>query len=73
MARVTPVASSGMAVRSDPTIEMSAIIRWRVDAIVTSLTASANSPPRITMPSMPVEKSPDTGLTPEWRPCTSEM
>ena len=47
---------------------MSSSSRWIVDAMVASRTGSASSPPWTIRPSTPTEKSPDTGLTPEWSP-----
>ena len=41
-----------------------------VEPTVNSRSGSANSPFRIRSPSAPVEKSPLTGFTPEWRPVT---
>ena len=36
-----------------------------------SRTGSASAPSRIARPEAPTEKTPVTGLTPEWRPATS--
>ena len=41
--------------------------------MVNSRTGSASCPWRIISPEAPVEKSPETGFTPEWRPCTIWM
>ena len=46
-------------------------IPTRSPAIVNSRTGSARAPSRIARPEAPTEKTPVTGLTPEWRPATS--
>ena len=63
----TPIGSTSM---SPPTATTSESIRWMVEPMVTSRTGSASLPSRNMRPSAPVEKSPDTGLTPECRPLT---
>ena len=67
---VIPATAPGRNVRSAPMSAMSSSIRWSVDAIVTSRTGSANSPPRTMRPSAPTEKSPLIGLVPECSPLT---
>src|SRR5262249_23601352 len=68
--RVTPAPPPGSQVRSEPISPTSSRIRWRVDALVTSRTGSANLTARTSRPSAPTEKSPLTGFVPECRPLT---
>src|SRR5438874_13808206 len=53
-----------------PTAVTAFSIDTRSEAIVTSLTGSASSPPAISRPVAPTEKVPEIGLTPECRPLT---
>ena len=71
MTSVTPAALIGSQVRSLPTAVTSCSMRCSVEAIVNSRSGSASSPPRMRRPSAPVDRSPETGLTPECRPETS--
>ncbi len=56
--------------RSAPTAATSPSIFWMVEAMVNSRRGSPTAPPAMRRPSAPVEKSPETGFTPECRPET---
>ena len=70
IATVCAAATPGSHSTSPPMTTRESSIRCKVDAMVTSLTGSASSPPLIIRPSTPTEKSPLTEFTPECTPVT---
>src|ERR1700759_3104382 len=56
---------------SEPAATTARSIATSSPAMVNSRTGSANAPSLIARPEAPTEKTPVTGLTPEWRPATS--
>ena len=76
---ISPISSGGVLTEppngtqraSAPAPRTARSIETRSPAIVNSRTGAASSPPAISRPEAPTEKTPETGLTPECRPATS--